>query len=74
MFRNQPINHKIASALGLATVNSTVSASMAVLTESTLIEWISGVYIVLQLAYLLWKWRVDWKHQKMKRQRSADHA
>ncbi|AIC11321.1 hypothetical protein [Xylella fastidiosa] len=74
MFRNQPINHKIASTLGLATVNSTVSASMAVLTESTFIEWISGVYIVLQVTYLLWKWRVDWKHQKMKRQRSADHA
>lgn len=48
--------------------------SAAVLTGDTLIEWMTCTYILLQVVYLLWKWRVDWKRRKVKRRPGADHA
>ncbi|AIC13913.1 hypothetical protein [Xylella fastidiosa] len=74
MFSNERTDHKIASAVAAAMVKSAPPVSAAVLTGDTLIEWMTCTYILLQVVYLLWKWRVDWKRRKVKQQPGADHA
>ncbi|UFN41244.1 hypothetical protein LPH57_11570 [Xylella taiwanensis] len=53
--------------IGMAVAKSAVPVSVTVLTSDVIIEVATCLYILLQAAHLLWKWRVDWKKRKVKK-------
>lgn len=55
------MREEFSGMVGTAVAKTTPAVAVATLTADRLVVWATLAYIILQAAYLLWRWRRDAK-------------
>lgn len=53
----------LARELGHAAVKVAPPAAVLALPPNELLAWVSIAYVLMQTAYLVWKWRREWRRR-----------
>jgi len=58
------VNHEITNAVAAATAKTTPAVAGAMWTADTIVTAFTVGYIVLQSAYLIWRWRRERREKR----------
>lgn len=61
---------EMAREIGHAVVRVAPPAAVLAMPPNEILAWVSIAYVILQGAYLIWKWRREW----LRRARARDDA
>jgi len=62
------VNQEISNAITLASAKTAPPVAAWLWTGDHLIGALTGAFIVLQIAYLIWRWKHDWRERKRREQ------